>query len=251
MSAPTLGMVGPIGIANSIQRRAAGPTTAQEPSHRRAIWTPSKRYRTRVGSAAARSVTTRNGEAGCSASRLTCPGATSKPVEPLTQTIRGTLSRSPKQPKYRKKHDLSLDAFGTTRVRAGYATGSFLPYVTGGLAWGKAQGDIAVSYPHLAKFVELGHTLVEKWYATNPVTYGEVDETHIGWTIGGGFEWKLRHDISLKAEYLYVDLGKETYLFKGPLDPSINQPFNTDSFRSELTFHTVRVGLNYHFNTAE
>ena len=39
-----------------------------------------------------------------------------------------------------KAHHLELDYFGTVRARAGYAMGNFLPYVTGGLAYGSANG---------------------------------------------------------------------------------------------------------------
>jgi len=36
------------------------------------------------------------------------------------------------------------------------------------------------------------------------------DTTRAGWTLGGGLEWKFAPQWSVKAEYLYVDLGHET-----------------------------------------
>ncbi len=139
----------------SIRRRAAGPTTAQEPSQSAGYLDPSKRYRTRSWLGGGQiGYNTQWGswvfglEADVSWGDIEAGGTfdTDHPwyIEPFT-----------KQPKYRKKHDLSLDAFGTARVRAGYATRSIPPVRDRWLGLGKAQGDIAVSYPHLAKFVEL------------------------------------------------------------------------------------------------
>ena len=131
-----------------------------------------------------------------------------------------------------KTFDLSLDYFGTARVRLGYATGwSIMPYITGGFAWGQTSGDLAVAYSNVNGYVGTSHASVK--------------ETHFGWTVGGGLEWKLSKNVSLKAEYLYVDLGGETYLFKGKVFNGA--PFETDSFPADLTFHTARIGLNYRF----
>jgi outer membrane immunogenic protein len=146
---------------------------------------------------------------------------------------------SPAASLWRKQHDLTLDSFGTARVRVGVATGAFLPYVTGGLAWGKTSGDLAVAYTPAGKTTP------------NGTSYASVDETHIGWTIGGGVEWKLAHGWSLKAEYLHMDLGKEDYLFKGTTYHGNPANFDTDSFASDLTLDTVKVGLNYRFGERE
>ena len=67
-------------------------------------------------------------------------------------------------------------------MRLGYAAGRFMPYVTGGAAF----GDIKTS-----------------------VT-GQPDctSTKIGWTVGGGLEAALAGPWTAKLEYLYVDLGR-------------------------------------------
>lgn len=136
-----------------------------------------------------------------------------------------------------KKVDLSLDSFGTVRARLGYANGAVMPYVTGGLAWGKTSGDIAVTY------TPNGHVDAN----ANPAgtSYASVDETHVGWTIGAGVEWAFAPNWSLKAEYLHIDLGSEDYAFKGLT--YTDAPFDTDNFKSELTVDTVKLGLNYRF----
>jgi outer membrane immunogenic protein len=69
---------------------------------------------------------------------------------------------------------------GTVRGRVGYAMDRFMPYVTGGLAFGNFE-------------------------ATS--TLGNSNTTNAGWTIGAGVEYGLITNVSVKAEYLYVDLG--------------------------------------------
>jgi outer membrane immunogenic protein len=132
---------------------------------------------------------------------------------------------------WEKQHDFSLDYFGTARGRLGVAVGQFLPYVTGGLAWGKTSGNLAVTYSNAA--------------GPQGTSYASVDETHVGWALGGGAEVSLSDNWSLKAEYLHIDLGEQDYRFKGTTFTS--QPFNTDSFKSDLTLDTVKLGVNYRF----
>ncbi|MGI8569526.1 MAG: outer membrane protein [Methylocella sp.] len=42
-------------------------------------------------------------------------------------------------------------------------------------------------------------------------------KTAVGWTIGAGFEFGLTKNISAKAEYLYFDLGSDTYNLGEPV----------------------------------
>ena len=126
-----------------------------------------------------------------------------------------------------------LERFGTVRVRLGYLpSNNLLVYGTGGLAWGQTSTEYAVHYPK----------------ATPPQvrTTGGADENHIGWTIGGGFEWAFTDRLSLKGEYLYLDLGKEDYHFVGERTAD-HTYYADDSAPSTLDFHTVRVGVNYKF----
>jgi outer membrane immunogenic protein len=59
------------------------------------------------------------------------------------------------------------------------------------------------------------------------------------------FEWMYSRNWSLKAEYLYVDLGSADYRFVGIT--FVGTPHTTDSFPADLAFHIVREGLNYRF----
>lgn len=70
----------------------------------------------------------------------------------------------------------------TVRGRLGYAAGGFMPYITGGAAFGDVK--------------------------TTVTGFGDTHDTKAGWTVGGGIEAALVGPWSAKLEYLYVDLGE-------------------------------------------
>jgi outer membrane immunogenic protein len=88
----------------------------------------------------------------------------------------------------------------------------------------------------------LGLTLLNSQllvYGTGGFAYGELktpwsNDTHTGWTAGGGVEWAFLPNWSAKVEYLYTDL--ENNAGWGWVAPQ------------RTKFHTVRAGVNYHFN---
>jgi outer membrane immunogenic protein len=71
-----------------------------------------------------------------------------------------------------------------------------------------------------------------------------------GWTAGGGLEYAIWQNISVKAEYLYVNLGKGN-----PVDVVTvaaggvpgQAPSSFTAGYSTVDFHVVRMGLNYKF----
>jgi outer membrane immunogenic protein len=73
------------------------------------------------------------------------------------------------------------DWLGTVRGRAGFAFDRFLPYFTGGVAFGNVK-------------------------ASTPGFPGG-SETKAGWTLGAGLEFAVAGNITAKVEYLHVDLG--------------------------------------------
>src|SRR5438034_9055806 len=95
---------------------------------------------------------------------------------------------------------------GTVRGRVGYAFDRFLPYFTGGLA----LGDINATRPGFPG--------------------GSI--TNAGWTVGAGLEVGLVSNVSLKAEYLYVDLGTFNLGINCALAPGGNVSFTTSIFRA-------------------
>ena len=96
---------------------------------------------------------------------------------------------------------------GTTRGRLGYAIDRWMPYVTGGVAY----GDIKGSVPGLA---------------------GNSD-TSVGWTVGAGVEFALPGNWTAKGEYLYVDLANSNFVITGA----------SNGYR----FGLIRAGVNYRF----
>jgi outer membrane immunogenic protein len=101
---------------------------------------------------------------------------------------------------------------GTVRGRLGVGLDRFLPYLTGGIAFGRVT--------------------------TTVIGAGNASNTNLGWTAGGGLEYAFAGRWSAKVEYLYVDLDNST------CDAACSgaTPFDVD-FRS----HLVRAGLNYKF----
>jgi outer membrane immunogenic protein len=125
--------------------------------------------------------------------------------------------------------------FGTLRGRVGMTvTPSFLLYGTGGLAFGQVRSASTVSF-----------TSTADTYA------GSIDQTRAGWTLGAGGEWMIAPKWSIKAEYLYVDLGKVSYTQACTNLPVCGSPpqVSPASYQTDLRVreNIVRVGLNYHF----
>ena len=112
-----------------------------------------------------------------------------------------------------------LDWFGTVRGRVGYAFDRWLPYFTGGWAFG--HGEISGT-------TTIGAT----------TTSFSASQDYSGWTIGGGVEWAYANHWSAKLEYLYIDFGD------GPTVP-VSTTLNMVS--GKLTDNIVRAGVNYKF----
>jgi opacity protein-like surface antigen len=74
--------------------------------------------------------------------------------------------------------------------------------------------------------------------------------TRLGWTAGGGLEWMVSPNWSVKAEYLYYDLGRLAFGAGGLTHFSAGPALFTDLPVASTRFdgHIVRVGLNYHFD---
>ena len=70
------------------------------------------------------------------------------------------------------------------------------------------------------------------------------DTTRTGWTAGGGVEWAFLGAWSVKAEYLYVDLGRATYTSLNNFPANAGAVITHDH---RLTENIARVGLNYQF----
>lgn len=74
-------------------------------------------------------------------------------------------------------------------------------------------------------------------------TSGSSAVTQLGWAIGGGAEYKVADDWSLKGEYLYTSLGgitrNDTTIGTGGVIAF------TQKSSGYVNLHQVRMGLNY------
>ncbi|MBN9451861.1 MAG: porin family protein [Bosea sp.] len=85
---------------------------------------------------------------------------------------------------------VKTDYFGTVRARVGVAFDRFMPYVTGGWAYGNVKTTIG--------------------------GFGSTDKSHTGgYALGGGLEYAVTNNIIAGVEYLYVDLGEKSVLNSG------------------------------------
>jgi len=113
-----------------------------------------------------------------------------------------------------------LEYFGTLRARAGYVQNGWLVYGTGGLAVGRNEVQSAAPSGGGTQVILDDH------------------QYHLGWTLGAGVETVVSTDWSVKAEYLYLDLGTKYYAFNLAIPPLSHQE----------TIHTVKLGANYKFD---
>jgi len=97
-----------------------------------------------------------------------------------------------------KDGDIGINHFGTVRARVGADMGTFLPYLTAGVAFGEFDDG------------------------------ADDQEYEWGWTAGAGVEAMVMDNLSIKGEYLYMS-------FEDVLDTSVDTEVHTA--RVGLNFH--------------
>ena len=110
-------------------------------------------------------------------------------------------------------HAASLESFGSTRLRLGYAFDRTLVYATGGVAY-------AVTHTREAT----GASYAGNW-SLRP-----------GWAIGAGVEYAVTPEWSVRAEGLYAGLGLKT---------AVDAAHNDFKFVDSVAL--ARAGVNYRF----
>jgi len=130
-----------------------------------------------------------------------------------------------------------IDWFGTLRGRVGWLPiNPLLVYATGGLAYGHVRTDVSFAGAIIAASLIPGATALSQ------------SDIHTGWTVGGGLEWMFAPQWSVKAEYLYYDLG--TVTLNQTLALTLGGVVQASAtIQSDAHYHgnIVRGGLNYHF----
>ena len=126
-----------------------------------------------------------------------------------------------------------IDWSGTIRARVGYSADRFMPYLTGGLAWANVDHKLGCDRNRVA--VTIG--------GCNAAFETSKSDTAWGWTVGAGVEYAVTNNVTVKAEYLYTDLGKNDVTLVDvnyPTNPVNNREFDT-------SYNSVKLGLNYKF----
>ena len=103
----------------------------------------------------------------------------------------------------------NVSSLGTLRGRVGYAWGTYMPYLTGGIAWGR---------------IKSGQPGIDS------------STWEPGFTVGGGVEALFAPNWSLKTEYLWVRLNDSGYTATAPV------------MVVQRDINVLRMGVNYHFD---
>lgn len=123
--------------------------------------------------------------------------------------------------------ETKLRWFGTTRGRIGYAFDRFLPYVTGGVAYGEVTSKLSIQPGTFAA------PIGTPYFASNAARL-------TGYAIGGGIEAAITDNWSARVEYLRIDLGDADAFYDYGSAGSAYA-------KADFAFDVVRLGLNYSF----
>lgn len=92
---------------------------------------------------------------------------------------------------YRNTTKSSLEYLGTLKARLGYDAGGWMPYVTGGLAYGELKSNQTI-------------------HDGGPQTW-DGKKSSAGYVVGAGVDVKITEQVFAGVEYNYTDLGKVTF----------------------------------------
>ena len=129
------------------------------------------------------------------------------------------------------KADLSW--LGTTRARLGFVAtpdNRLMIYATGGVAYGGGSAHFNVFDSTTGAFFQ-----------------GSPSSTRVGWTIGGGVEYAVTNNITIKGEYLYAELGSDHINTVANLIAASEFPLAVATARLTYNASIVRAGVNYKF----
>jgi outer membrane immunogenic protein len=122
--------------------------------------------------------------------------------------------------------------FTTVRARLGISPADrFLIFASAGLAYGKTQ----VSNGTMP--VGAGTDCTNTGCA-----FGSTSGTSTGWAVSAGFEYALWQNVTIKSEYLFIDLGSRSMTYPITLSGG-----STVTTKSDFQAHIVRTGLNFKY----
>lgn len=132
-----------------------------------------------------------------------------------------------------------LETMAALRLRAGFAAGSALYYVTGGGAKAKIENSFRTTN------------------GANSFTETVNDDEADGYQLGAGVEWSLAPNLTVTGEYLFTNLQPGDHVVRvGRGSAPATNPFvlapnttGTDMRRSndDMELHALRLGMNVRF----
>ena len=129
-----------------------------------------------------------------------------------------------------------LNWVGITRARLGYSLGNFMPYLTGGLAYGSISSNYLYTNLQGSQSSPSGGVL--------SLSYSGLG---VGWSAGAGAEYKVADNWSVTGEYLYTQIsGVGGYGMNNAISNSTAASSLVYGSVGPFGFHQARVGLNYH-----
>jgi outer membrane immunogenic protein len=122
--------------------------------------------------------------------------------------------------------DVRSDWYATIRGRVGYAFGQFLPYVTGGIAFADSKADVNVA-------------------GAGGNVAGSASDTLTGYAVGGGLEYAITNNWTIRGEYLYLGFDDHAYnvLVTAP-GVSVTLPA---ALSAKTDLNIARLAVNYKF----
>ncbi len=137
----------------------------------------------------------------------------------------------------------SIGAQGSIRGRLGYAWDHILVYGTGGVAFAGLVGNVCTNFnpgsfaggAAFPGFNGCDHTRASR----------------VGWTAGGGIEYAVSNNWSIRLEYRYSDFGHSTQVAGdafGITDPVLG--FGGGTVTRNIVENTVQFGVSYKFTSA-
>jgi outer membrane immunogenic protein len=125
---------------------------------------------------------------------------------------------------------------GSIRARAGFAWDRFLIYATGGAAFTSINNNYTDALGLVTGL---------------PGVSEDISRTRSGWTVGGGIEYAVTNNWSIRAEYRYSDFGHyDDYPFVALVQP-VPPVFGGGSLlvQHHLTQNQVQAGFSYKFDS--
>jgi outer membrane immunogenic protein len=148
-------------------------------------------------------------------------------------------------PAHTEHVDVSQKWVATARARFGFTPWDrVLVYGTAGIAWADFSSNTAVAFATAPAFF-----LVPPY--SGAIHLGSASSTRVGAVAGGGIEWAIANNWSVKAEYLYMWF--DGFSYASPLVASFAPAAPGYAWNTTITPHAqvARIGVNYKFDWSE